>query len=761
MPSLSSVGTSWKAGDVLGGAVRKGSPRLPGRGAEPARSGTALRHPSQHRAQDAGLLGAAGLPPDQAAAAAQARRRRRDHRPDPRGRPRRACQAAAHRQADPRAAACRARLRRQLHVGEGLRARAAAAGAGGVRPARPPARPRPGRLRRGRRGDRRRAAQGAPVLPRPAALGRLLRQGLPGRAHRGLPRRAQRGLRLPGRGAALDPLRQHQAGGGPDPGPRRTRADPRLRRAPVALPVPRPLRPTGQGQRQGQGRGPGRLRPAQLPGPGPDRGELRRAQRAARAVLPRPAVRSAARPRRERRRAAGARPGRPTAAAAGALRRLRPPAGAGLLAVPRALRPQRLLGADRVRPPPGAGARLRRGGGDRLRGRGHRPTSALLRPGGLRLRPAALPGAPGAEDGRPRPGRAAAGLGPARGVRDAAPPARGPHGQGRQARVRPGPAVARDVPARGRARGGARGAAARRDRLRCRETPGAVPDRAPAAQAGPDGLSLPAAGHGRDHLGRSLHGPARPGRVSEAPQVLLTHHLKTLKLPTFLREHDKLARQCAAEGVAHTGYLLRLAELELLDRERRLVERRIRQARFPAVKSLDSFDFAAIPSLNKMLVLELARCAYVGRRENVIALGPSGTGKTHVALGLGLAACQKGLTVGFTTAAALVHELLEAREERRLLRLQKQLAGYRLLIVDELGYVPLSPSGAELLFEVFSQRYERGSVIVTSNLPFDEWTSMFGSERLTGALLDRLTHHVHILELNGDSYRLKVSRARR
>ncbi len=249
--------------------------------------------------------------------------------------------------------------------------------------------------------------------------------------------------------------------------------------------------------------------------------------------------------------------------------------------------------------------------------------------------------------------------------------------------------------------------------------------------------------------------------MSAVPQVLLAHHLKALKLPTFLREYDKQARQCAAEGVDHTGYLLRLAELELLERERRSVERRIRQARFPAVKSLDSFDFAAIASLNKLLVLELARCEYIERRENVIALGNSGTGKTHIALGLGLAACQKGLAVGFTTAAALVHELIEARDERRLLRLQKQLAAYRLLIIDELGYVPLSPTGAELLFEVFSQRDERGSVIVTSNLPFDEWTSMFGSERLTGALLDRLTHHVHILELNGDSYRLKVSRARR
>jgi len=144
----------------------------------------------------------------------------------------------------------------------------------------------------------------------------------------------------------------------------------------------------------------------------------------------------------------------------------------------------------------------------------------------------------------------------------------------------------------------------------------------------------------------------------------------------------------------------------------------------------------------------------------VIAVGNSGTGKSHVALGLGLAACQKDLSVGFTTAAAMVHELIEARDEKRLLRLQRQLAGYKLLIIDELGYVPLSQTGAELLFEVFSKRYERGSTIVTSNLPFDEWTGVFASERLTGALLDRLTHHVHILEMNGDSYRLKQSKRR-
>ena len=156
--------------------------------------------------------------------------------------------------------------------------------------------------------------------------------------------------------------------------------------------------------------------------------------------------------------------------------------------------------------------------------------------------------------------------------------------------------------------------------------------------------------------------------------------------------------------------------------------------------------------------MELARCEYIQCRENVIAVGNSGAGQTHMALGLGLAACQRGMSAGFTTAAALVHELMEAKDERRLLNLQRQLSRLSLLIIDELGFVPLSRTGAELLFEVFSQRYERGSTLVTTNLPFDEWTEVFGSERLTGALLDRLTHHVHALEMNGESYRLKRSR---
>jgi len=219
--------------------------------------------------------------------------------------------------------------------------------------------------------------------------------------------------------------------------------------------------------------------------------------------------------------------------------------------------------------------------------------------------------------------------------------------------------------------------------------------------------------------------------MTEAPQILLRHHLKQLRLPTFQGEYAKQAQLCAAENKDHIHYLARLCELELIDRERRMIERRIKAAKFPSTKSLDSFDFKIMPSLNKPLTMDLARCDYVGRRENIIALGPSGTGKTHIALGLGLGACQKGLKVRFTTAAALVHDLIEAQDERRLQRMQKQLTSQNLLIIDELGFVPLSKSGAELLFEVISQCYESGSIIITSNLPFDEWTEVFGSERLT------------------------------
>jgi DNA replication protein DnaC len=249
--------------------------------------------------------------------------------------------------------------------------------------------------------------------------------------------------------------------------------------------------------------------------------------------------------------------------------------------------------------------------------------------------------------------------------------------------------------------------------------------------------------------------------VTDTPQVLLEHYLKQLRMPTMVREYRKLGEQCAKEGATSEVFLLRLVESEMVDRERRATERRIKAAKFPVSKSLETYNFLDIPTLNKKLVVELARCEWIGRRENVLALGNSGTGKTHISLALGLAACQQGFRVRFTTAAALVQELIEARDEKRLLRYQKQLTRQELLIVDELGFVPLSKTGAEMLFEVLSQRYEQSSTLVTSNLPFAEWTEVLGSERLTGALLDRLTHHVHILEMNGESYRLKNSKKKK
>ncbi len=243
--------------------------------------------------------------------------------------------------------------------------------------------------------------------------------------------------------------------------------------------------------------------------------------------------------------------------------------------------------------------------------------------------------------------------------------------------------------------------------------------------------------------------------------VLVKHHLKQLKLPTMHDECEPVAQRCAKENVDHLGYLLQLSELELIERERRAAERRLKAARFPAHKTLDAFDFAARPSINKPLLIDLLRGEYLDKRENILFIGGSGTGKTHIAIALGIAACQQGKKVRFYRVTELITLLLEAKEERQLQRMRSFLGKLDLLILDELGYVPASKSGAELLFDVISTAYERHSVIVTTNLPFENWTEVLGSERLTGAALDRLTHRCHILETKGESYRLQDAKRRR
>jgi DNA replication protein DnaC len=225
-------------------------------------------------------------------------------------------------------------------------------------------------------------------------------------------------------------------------------------------------------------------------------------------------------------------------------------------------------------------------------------------------------------------------------------------------------------------------------------------------------------------------------------------------------ECEKIAQRCAADNVDHLAFLLQLSELELIERERKAALRRLKAARFPAHKLLDDFDFQARPSV-KPLVLELVKGEYLDKRENILLVGPSGTGKSHLATALGMAACAQGRKVRFFRVTELITLLLEAKEERQLLRMRQQLGKLDLLILDELGYVPASKAGAELLFDVIATAYERYSLIVTSNLSFENWTEVLGSERLTGAALDRLTHRCHILETKGESYRLQDAKRRR
>jgi DNA replication protein DnaC len=244
---------------------------------------------------------------------------------------------------------------------------------------------------------------------------------------------------------------------------------------------------------------------------------------------------------------------------------------------------------------------------------------------------------------------------------------------------------------------------------------------------------------------------------SQAEESLLKSNLKQLRLPTFLTEHQKLAVEAANANQDYLTYLLRLTELELATRSSNALQTRIRSASFPVHKDLDTFDFGAAQGVSKLKVLELARGAWITSHQNSVLVGSSGTGKTHLAIALGLAACRLGSRVRFFTAAKLVQKLERAQQNFTLEKFQKELDKADLLICDELGYLSFSRSGAELLFQVIADRYERSSTLITTNLPFSEWLQVFQGERMTAALLDRLTHHCEIFQMTGESYRFRES----
>lgn len=245
--------------------------------------------------------------------------------------------------------------------------------------------------------------------------------------------------------------------------------------------------------------------------------------------------------------------------------------------------------------------------------------------------------------------------------------------------------------------------------------------------------------------------------MKEAILFELKANLKDLRLSAMLREIETNLRQAVDAGISYDEFLVDLTRLEIESRAANRLKRRIREAKFPLLKPLETFDLEAVPELDLRAFRELTTCDYIKERRNVIFLGSSGTGKTHMASGLGLEACKNNYKTRFVTCYGLVNELIEAREERDLQRLLKRYSRYDLLILDELGYIPFSREGAELLFQVLAERYEKGSVMITTNLGFADWTQVFGDQTMTAALLDRITHKARIVNCSWQSYRLKQS----
>jgi DNA replication protein DnaC len=238
-------------------------------------------------------------------------------------------------------------------------------------------------------------------------------------------------------------------------------------------------------------------------------------------------------------------------------------------------------------------------------------------------------------------------------------------------------------------------------------------------------------------------------------KALLNDNLKSLKLSTMIRNLPSHLRQAKQDKLDYDEFLLNLTEDEVLVRKENGRKRRLREAKFPLLKPLETFNFEAAPDLDARLIRELSSCEYVKKNRNIIFMGKSGAGKTHLATGLGMEACKQGVRTRFVTGCGLANELIEARDEKLLGRIVKRYAGYGLLIVDELGYVPFSTEGAQLIFQILAERHERKPVMITTNLGFGDWTQIFGDPSMTAALLDRITHKAHVINCSWDSYRLK------
>lgn len=243
--------------------------------------------------------------------------------------------------------------------------------------------------------------------------------------------------------------------------------------------------------------------------------------------------------------------------------------------------------------------------------------------------------------------------------------------------------------------------------------------------------------------------------MKAAVKAQLLANLKALKLSAMISQLEGCLRQARESSEDYSEFLLNLSEIEVATRMENGRKRRLRDAKFPLLKPLETFKFEAAPDLDTRLIKDLAGGQYITEARNVIFLGRSGTGKTHLATALGMEACRQGVRTRFVTGCGLANELIEARDEKRLARVIKRYAGYGLLIIDELGYVPFSKEGAELLFQALAERHERKSIIITTNLGFGDWTQIFGDPTLTAALLDRVTHKAHVVNCTWESYRLK------